>query len=325
MNGVAAHRALCERNPDLPIFQQAWWLDAACGDAGWDAVHVERGGQILATLPFQRIRRRGFTVLRQPPLTPRLGPCFRSTGAMRTRELGRQKELVDALLAALPPHSLFRQSFPPELEYLLPWRWAGFGQTTLYTYRLALNGPTPVESGFRENIRTDARKALREGVEIGTAELDELLPLWQATFVRQGSSPPPLESTVRRIESAAAERRCREILIARDRMGRPHAGAFIVWGSGVCYYLLGGGDPQLRRSGATSLLLSEAIRRAAVVSSTFDFEGSMIESIERFFRAFGGVPTPYARLERSPSRFVAFAIHARRSVEELFRSRDRPT
>ena len=31
---------------------------------------------------------------------------------------------------------------------------------------------------------------------------------------------------------------------------------------------------------------------------TFDFEGSMLEGVEGFFRSFGGVQTPYFRLSK---------------------------
>jgi hypothetical protein len=97
---------------------------------------------------------------------------------------------------------------------------------------------------------------------------------------------------VQRIEAACRERAQSRILIAEDAQGRAHAGCYLVWDSESAYYLLGGGDPELRNSGAMSLVMWEAIRFSAEVSDSFDFEGSMIESIERFFRAFGALQTP---------------------------------
>ena len=61
-----------------------------------------------------------------------------------------------------------------------------------------------------------------------------------------------------------------------------------MWDENSAYYLMGGGDPDLRNSGAASLVLWEAIKHASTVTGKFDFEGSMNESIERFFRGFGG-------------------------------------
>jgi hypothetical protein len=67
---------------------------------------------------------------------------------------------------------------------------------------------------------------------------------------------------------------------------------------------MGGGHPELRSSGATSLCMWEAIRHAAKVTKSFNFEGSMIESVERFFRAFGAVQTPYFNISKTPSRLL---------------------
>ena len=72
-----------------------------------------------------------------------------------------------------------------------------------------------------------------------------------------------------------------------DSQGRIHAASYFVYDEKCCYYLIGGGDPELRTSGASSLLMWEGIKFASTVSGSFDFEGSMIEPIERFFRAFG--------------------------------------
>ena len=53
-----------------------------------------------------------------------------------------------------------------------------------------------------------------------------------------------------------------------------------------------------RSSGAQSLILWEGIQFAAAHSKVFDFEGSMVEGIENFFRQFGGVCTPYYVVSR---------------------------
>ena len=78
-----------------------------------------------------------------------------------------------------------------------------------------------------------------------------------------------------------------------DEQGRLHAAAFIVWQESSAWYLAGGGDPALRKSGAHSLILWEAIRYVSQYTDTFDFEGSMIPGVERFFREFGAIQTPF--------------------------------
>jgi hypothetical protein len=48
----------------------------------------------------------------------------------------------------------------------------------------------------------------------------------------------------------------------------------------------------------------EAIKFARSVTRQFNFEGSMIEPVERFFRAFGAVQTPYFQITKTNSRLL---------------------
>src|SRR5919106_2186938 len=75
-------------------------------------------------------------------------------------------------------------------------------------------------------------------------------------------------------------------------------------------YLMGGSDPRLRTSGAMSLLMWEAIKFAGQVARRFDFEGSMLQPVERFFRAFGARQVPYARLTRGATLLGELALLA---------------
>jgi hypothetical protein len=47
--------------------------------------------------------------------------------------------------------------------------------------------------------------------------------------------------------------------------------------------------------------------RARAVTDVFDFEGSMLRPVERFFRAFGSRQTPYLRVSRA-------RLHARAAL-----------
>lgn len=113
---------------------------------------------------------------------------------------------------------------------------------------------------------------------------------------------PYTRELVRRLDSACEAQNARRMFFAEDAQGRTHAAIYLVWDENSAYYLMGGGDPELRSSGASSLLLWEAIQFAATVSNKFDFEGSMGESIERFFRGFGARQVPYFYVRRMNRR-----------------------
>lgn len=313
MDSQAAYRALSEEEASLPLFMRAWWLDATCGKNGWGVATVLKGNQVHAALPYQFKRKWGFRLLSQPALTPFLGPWLRDTGAKTANDYGRQKDLMNALIDALPDHDHYQQNWNPRLTNWLPFYWRGFRQTTGYSYVLDdLAEEKTLWRNLRENIRREIGKARdRFGVTVDPdGSLDDLLLLNRLTFSRQRSPAPYSDDYVRRIDMASSERNCRRIFIARDAQGRPHAGAYVVWGEDSAYYLMGGGDPELRNSGATSLCMWEAILFAAGVTRRFDFEGSMIEPVERFFRAFGAVQSSYFRVQRTPSPLLRTLLAA---------------
>ena len=129
------------------------------------------------------------------------------------------------------------------------------------------------------------------------------------TFDRQGKHPPYSPEFIRLLDQACQANSARRIFIAEDDQGNHHAGAYIIWDEQSAYYLMGGGNPVLRSSGATSLCMWEAIQFSASVTKSFDFEGSMNEPVERFFRAFGAVQTPYFSIKKTPSLLIKIRLY----------------
>lgn len=284
-----------------PLFYTPWWLEAVAPGL-WDKVVIEKGGVILAQLPYVRQKRFGFTLLTMPPLTQALGPWLAPHEAKYVTQLSRQMELMTALVEQLPPFDYFAQNFHHAITNWLPFYWRGFNQTTRYTY--VVEDLTNLEATWKEtkeNIKTDVRKAQKQLTVRSDLSLETFLDLNEKTFKRQGLFPAYSRQLVVRLNQACAEHDCCRIFFAEDVQGRVHAAVFIVWDEQVAYYLLGGADTELRNSGATSLLLWEAIQFAATVTRTFDFEGSMSPPIERFFRAFGARQKPYFRVTKTNS------------------------
>ncbi len=80
-----------------------------------------------------------------------------------------------------------------------------------------------------------------------------------------------------------------------------HAACLFVWDNLYCYYLFGAANPEYKTSGAMSLLIWEGIKLAKSRHVDFNFEGSMIKPVERFFRNFGGSQLPYFRIYKNNS------------------------
>jgi len=310
------YRQFCEEQPTIPIFSQAWWLDLVAGD-DWDVCLVEKGDEIYASMPYVVRRRFGLTFLIQPQLTQALGPWLRPSAAKYTKGISQQKDLMSGLIDQLPKYHYFSQNWNYSITNWLPFYWRGFDQTTGYTYVLDdLSAPDNVWQGFMVNIRTDIRKACNKlGLKVVTdLPLSDFLDLNRLTFERQGMSLPYSESFVEKLVHHAKERDQCLWFVAQDDCGKNHAGVLIVWDTESAYYLMGGGDPELRNSGATSFCMWEAIKFASTVTKKFDFEGSMIESVERFFRAFGAKQMPYFKLVHRPSGWLKRLVFLKKAV-----------
>jgi len=146
------------------------------------------------------------------------------------------------------------------------------------------------------NIKTDVRKAQKILNVVNDLPFEEFYRIILFTYKRQNLEVRYTYKFLKGILDKAFEKNVGKIFCAVDSQSRCHAVVFLVWDKNTAYYLVGGADPELRNSGAASLCVWEAIKFSATVSSSFDFEGSMVEGIERFFRGFGAKQKPYSRI-----------------------------
>jgi hypothetical protein len=280
------------------LFEQPWWLDAVAPGA-WDAVTVAENGAIVGRLPYVRMRRFGLTILGQPLLTPFLGPWIKPGPGKSHTRLEREYEVMRGLIAALPKHDVFIQDFHRSITTCLPFYWEGFSQSVRYTYALnELDNQDKIWEGFRQKVRTSIRKAEQHVAVRATDDIDLFIALNRMTYERKGMSMPYPAELVRRLDAACRARGVRRILLAEGPDGTPHAADYLVWDADSAYNLMGGSDPNLLHSGAITLLTWEAIKFARQVTRRYDFEGSMLQPVERFVRAFGGGQVQFPRLTR---------------------------
>jgi hypothetical protein len=301
------------------LFEQPWWLDAVAPGA-WDAAVIVNDGEIVGRLPYVRKRRFGLRVLSQPPLTPFLGPWIKAEPGEQHTRLTHEYETLTGLIDALPNHDIFVQRFHHSMTNCLAFHWRGFSHSVRYTYVLEeLKDYDKIWAGFRENIRREIRKAERHVVIRSIDDIEILIALIRMTFQRQGIKMPYSADVIRSLDNTCAARGVRRIMLAEGADGAPHAGLYLVWDAESAYYLMGGLDPDRRTSGAMSLLMWEALKFAGQVTRRFDFEGSMLQPVERFFRAFSARQVQYPQLSRGGTLKGQLALLA----QELHSARKR--
>ncbi len=314
MSERVRYDAVVASSPQGSIFSTSWWLDAVAGPS-WQPNLVE-DGELSAAWPTVVQSSRWGPVHMGASLSPFLGPLLPAHDDGKRRWTTAERAL-ELLLDAVEPYAHMEARCHPSFSYWTPLSWRGFSQTTKYTWRLEdLGDLAATEASMRPNIRGDIRKARKQGVSVGVGDLEEFLALHARSTRGRGELAVRTRQVLEQIDAPASERNARRILIAHGKDGEPHAAGYFVWDDTAVYYLAGAADAALRSSGATSLLLWMAIELAAEQGNAFDFEGSMIPSIERFFRAFGGQPVAYSVVRHTPRR----GLRAERSLKRAARS-----
>lgn len=297
----------------MTIFHEPWWLDAVT-EGVWREVRVEQNGACVGRWPY--VERTGpgrLLRLTSPPLCPRLGPLIDSTIDAQ-EDLGSWSQVLGELADRLPPHHHLVQGFDSKIHYWIPLAWRGFTQTTFFSFVLEETADLDaVRRGYSQGTRRNYRQGLKS---LSLAENEPVLPLYEAlgatlraAGVRIGYPLSTLDRVVK--EASARDRGVHVSAHAAD--GTPLAGAFFVWDERSVYYLVGSASAAARGTGAQSLVLDRGIEIASARGLRFDFEGSRVAGIEKFFRTFGSKPEPFSFVERR-SRAVDLLLTLREAT-----------
>jgi len=171
------------------LFAQPWWLEAVAPGA-WSDVVVESDGRVVARLPYMHRRRYGMRLMVMPQLTASLGPALAPHDGKYAKLLTRQHRLLEELIERLPAFDYFQQSFHHSLTNWLPFHWAGFTQTTRYTYILDdLTDLDAVWAGTRDSVRRAIRKARKQLTVRDDLGLETFVELNRKTFSCEPAAP----------------------------------------------------------------------------------------------------------------------------------------
>lgn len=270
------------------VFEQPWWLNMVAPGC-WKEAIVEDNGHIVGRLPY--VLKRGN--VQMPKLTQTLGPwidskyrCYQSGN----NQLAKQKEIMYELLDQLPKHNSIQMTLDSSNSYILPFRWRGFSISPSFSYRIEdITNLNAVFDNFTKHKKRDLKISEKNGIKIcESTDYQMMVLLINQTFEFQGRKNPNSSSFLIELMENAVRRESGKLLLAFDLQGNCHSGVFLVFDQNVCYYLLGGTATGFRNSYSQDLALWKSIEFAQTTSKSFDFEGSMVEGIENYFRSFGG-------------------------------------
>lgn len=299
----STYRKFCQQNKDLPIFFQDWYLDAVCQEGSWEAAIVEKGQQPVGVLPYYLKKKGSFSYITMPLLTKMMGPFVTAS----FRKEPKFTQICKALIKQLPKVAYFEQTFSYEITNWLPFYWNNYEQTTRYSFLLDISDLDKVFAGFASNYRNNKIKKAQAVVRIERdLSLADFYKVNKLSFDRQQIAVPYSMQFVERLDRALVDHQSSAIFFAVDAAERIHSVAYIIWDQQKAYYLMAGDDPALRGSGASILLVWKIIQfvNQELGLTEFDFQGSMIQGIERVRRQFGARQVPYFLVQKRNS--IAF-------------------
>ena len=269
------------------------WKDVFNSDERLKVLVVsEDGGQLVSACLVWDTQRKFFRSLITPPLMPNTGWTWLAYYEKSSTRISKEKEILAAVVSYLNSSvwDFWKLDFPHEFKDFQAAIWKGIQPKQKYTYRLNLN------SDWREDVDSKLKNILKKKDSFNF----EVRPFSQEEF--DNFSSTLFSKGVRHVElfKKVSTALHENIYIVVGDEGKYKALCLLM--NGVAYYIAATNAKENNSLSACGLAhcIVVAEEKGAEI---FDFEGSMIPEVERFFRGFGGELTPYFSLEKGKGIF----------------------
>ncbi|MEZ5047516.1 MAG: GNAT family N-acetyltransferase [Chitinophagaceae bacterium] len=279
---------------DLPLFQQFDWWNRILDE--WYVI-TEKIDEYQAFFVFQYESKMGFKLIKNPYLTPYSGFIFSPSCDEYIK-----KKLVELLLVKIPKNDFFQIDLHPSDTDMD--KYIFFKTYKKRTNYMNLTQDTYVLFDFfKSSLRRQIRKASKYELYVQEEDnIEQFYTLYLHTFQRQNSKPPVPKHVLERTWMALKDINAGKMLFVLDPDGNYQAAIILAYDKATAYYLCGGANPDYFVKGSVNLLLWHAILLSKKMGKeVFDFEGSMIDSINTFFKSFSPEEKTYYSIEKTSS------------------------
>ena len=303
----------------VPISMMPWWLDAVCAGKEWDVMFAEdENNKILGVMPYLLRKRAWFKFIVMPPLSQSGGIWVTPevTGdRWKTAEVCRQfKEQLDSMGLAY-----YYQQYIPDSLCVDALRGLGFKTKERVTYRVDdLSDLDAVIDSFSKNKRRQLQKAMSLHAE-RKMDVEEFYRFHSRCLESRKRQCSYTREFLIVLERKARRLKQCEIISICNADGQPYAAALLVWDKRYLYYLVPTFDAAFKDTGASALLVLEAMKLAREKQVHFDFEGSNDRGIANHYKQFGSTPVTYFSVEKYYKPLFSIVIWLQKIREWRFR------
>jgi hypothetical protein len=274
----------------------------------WQAVILREGEQIQAVFPFQISVKWGVQYAIQPHFSQYLGVLLENKKENKYKNLEFQKKAIQLIHEVLPSSLRYiSYNFAPEFDYDLAFKWLGWEHKTNYTYWVDISkGYDVFLAESASHVRREAKKATQNGIEIRVEnEPDKVIEILKTAKPEAVRNIHPHFFKALSDNSKHFFETQKSCCLIAYHEEKAVAGIIYFFHNNKMIYYQGSTLPTHKNSGAMTLIITESVRLFGGQYQFLDFDGSMIEPIERFFRGFGGFPIRYSNFTLNQLPFWA--------------------
>lgn len=274
--------------------------------------------QLIGGFYYLKTKLYGASFIKLPPYTPHCGLFFINESKNNSSKSGFEKEIIQEVCNYISSQksALNILAFPHIIKDLQPFIWSKYKVIPNYTYQLnLLKTIEELKTDFDSKNRNVINKALKEEVSVAENTLTK-----QQLYNYFISSLNTTDANIYKEELKNVFLKFSDDLNSFSQVAYKNnellGVVFCIYDNNNCYYLLGGVNKQAGIQGINNLLILKSIEKAKQLGcSTFDFEGSMVIGVEKFFRSFGGTLVPYFTVNKA-NLFLELALKFKK--RELF-------
>ncbi|MES2515821.1 MAG: GNAT family N-acetyltransferase [Bacteroidota bacterium] len=292
----------CDKaEPVIGVFASKKWLSVYDGALTLMGIYKDEH-QMIGGFYFLNSKKFGFTFLKLPPYTPHCGLFFRSDSKNNASINNFSKEVMNEVCTFFSNQksALTVLAFPSNIIDFQHFIWEKYKVIPNYTYRINLGkSMEDIKANFDSKNRNVINKAIKDGVVVSenTLSKDELFKFFMDSLNTTDANI--YETELQNIFKKFADD-TNSFSVTAQKGNEVLGNVFCVYDKNNCYYLLGGVNKKSGVQGVNNILVQRSIEKAKELGCiTFDFEGSMLKGVEKFFRSFGPELVPYFTVNKA--------------------------
>ncbi|MBS1637640.1 MAG: GNAT family N-acetyltransferase [Bacteroidetes bacterium] len=294
------------------VFASSAWTDLYAGKTKLLGIFNDND-ELIGTFSIFVFKKYSLTIIINPPFAPHVNLHYINPAQTPSSVNAFNKQVMQCIadyLLGTGAHYI-KLNFSGTIIDTQALVWKGFEVSNRFTYVLDLH---LTEEELYNNLSSEKKKSLRKAEKDGIVVSAEPDPEKVFSLIRQSlerSGKFSNEAYIRGIVLNFANTSNSLMFTAKDPQGNTIAAAFCVRTTNKAYYLFGGFDETHKHHGAGVSCMWACIQQAKRAGlSEFDFEGSMVPEIEKYFREFGGQIRPLQEIsfKRFPYKQLSLVI-----------------